>query len=213
MDVIYLDITKAFDTVSHSRLLYKLSMFNIGGELWSWFLAYVTNRSQFVSINGCNSDLLPVESRVPQGSILGPLLFIIYMNDIPSVAAHSKVFLFADDTKCFKHIKIPSDTQLLQQDLTCLSNWSKVSLLSFHSSKSTHLSFKSKVTTSYNINDSPIKTSHLHKDLEVMISDDLNRDKHHDYILKKAYKTLGLVRRTFSKTIVPSVMVKLYISP
>ena len=109
MDVIYLDITKAFDTVSHSRLLYKLSMFNIGGELWSWFLAYVTNRSQFVSINGCNSDLLPVESRVPQGSILGPSLFIIYMNDIPSVAAHSKVFLFADDTKCFKHIKIPSN--------------------------------------------------------------------------------------------------------
>jgi len=75
-----------------------------------------------------------------------------------SVAAHSKVFLLADDTKCFKHnIKIPSDTQLLQQDLTYLSHWSKESLLTFHSSKSTHLSFKSKITTSYNINDSSKK--------------------------------------------------------
>ena len=86
LDNIYLDITKAFDTFS---LLYKLSMFNIGGELYSWFLAYVTNRSQFLFINGCNSDLLPVESRVPQGSILGSLLFIIYMNDIPSACSCS----------------------------------------------------------------------------------------------------------------------------
>jgi len=78
-------------------------MFNIGGELWSWFLAYVTNRSQFVSINGYNSSLLPVESGVPQRNILGPLLFIIYMNDIPSAVAHSKVFLFADDTNCSYH--------------------------------------------------------------------------------------------------------------
>ena len=74
------------------------------------------------------------------------------------------------------------------------------------------MSFNSKITTSYNINDGPIKTSHLHKDLGVMISDDLNWEKHHDYILKKAYKTLGLVCRTFSNTIVPSVMVKLYVS-
>ena len=187
-------------------------MLNIGGELWSWFLAYVTNRSQFVSINGCNSDLLPVESGVPQGSILGPLLFIIYMNDIPSAVAHSKVFLFADDTKCFKHIKVPSDSQLLQYDLNCLSDWSVTSLLSFHPSKSTHLSFKCKVSTSYNINGSSINPSHSHKDLGVIISDNLNWTEHHDYILKKAYKTLGLIRRTFCKTIVPSVTVKLYVS-
>ena len=127
-------------------------MFDIGGELWSWFLAYVTNRSQFVSINGCNSNLLPVKSGVPQGSILGPLLFIIYMNDISCAITYSKIFLFADDTKCFKHIKVPSDMQLLQHDLNCLSNWSTTSLLSFHSSKSNHLSFKCKFTSTYNIN-------------------------------------------------------------
>ena len=116
------------------------------------------------------------------------------------------------DTKCFKHIKVPSDMQLLQHDLNCLSNWSTTSLLSFHSSKSTHLSFKCKFTSTYNINGNPINTSHLHKDLGVLISDNLNWNEHHDYILKKAYKTLGLVRRTFCKTIVPSITLKLYIS-
>ena len=91
-------------------------------------------------------------------------------------------------------------------------NWSTTSLLSFHSSKSTHLSFKCKFTSTYNINGNPINTSHLHKDLGVLISDNLNWNEHHDYILKKAYKTLGLLRRTFCKTIVPLVTLKLYIS-
>jgi len=212
LDIIYLDITKAFDSVPHPQLLYKLSTFNIGGELWAWFLAYLTNRNQFVSINGCNSYLLPVESGVPQGSILGPLLFIIYMNDIPCVVAHSKVLLFADDTKCFRHIKELTDMHLLQYDLDCLTSWSTTSLLSFHPSKNIHLSFKSKYTTSYYINGNTINSSHSHKDLGVWISDNLTWDIHHDYILKKAYKTLGLVRRTFSYTINPSVTVKLYIS-
>ena len=113
------------------------------------------NRSQFVSINGCNSHLLPVESGVLQGSILGPLLFIIYMNDIPCAIAHSKVFLFADDTKCISHIKVPSDMQLLQHDrLNCLSSWNTTSLLSFHSSKSR--SFKWQFTTYYSINGNAI---------------------------------------------------------
>jgi len=72
LDVIYLDISKAFDTVSHPHLLAKLSSFNIGGEIWLWFLAYITNRRQYVSINSSNSYLLPVESGVPQGSIMVP---------------------------------------------------------------------------------------------------------------------------------------------
>ena len=82
LDVIYLDICKAFDTVSHSHLLTKLLSFNIGGEAWSWFQAYITNRHQYVSVNNSNSRLLPEESGILQGSILGPLLFIIYLPDI-----------------------------------------------------------------------------------------------------------------------------------
>jgi len=131
------------------------------------------------------------------------------MNDIPSVVAYSRVFLFADDAKCFKNIKIPRDTQCLQHDLIYLSNWSKQPSCRFIHLKVLMCPLKA---TSYNINDCPIKTSHLHKDLGVIISNDLNWDKHHDYILKKAYKTHGFVRRTFSNNTVPSVVVKLYIS-
>jgi len=144
LDVIYLDISKVFDSVSHSHLLSKLLTFNIGGEIWSWFKAYITNRNQFVSINNCNSCLLPVESGVPQGSILGPLLFILYMNDLPDAVFFSNVFLFADDTKCFQHICSTSDSNLLQNDVNYLSNWSLTSHLSFYPSKSCHLSFNQK---------------------------------------------------------------------
>ena len=103
-DVIYFDISKAFDSVSHSILLRKLWYFGITGILWTWFKDYLSNRCQRVVINNCYSDSLPVVSGVPQGSILGPLLFIIYINDIASVVLHSLVLKFADDTKCFKHI-------------------------------------------------------------------------------------------------------------
>jgi len=136
----------------------------------------------------------------------------MYMNDIPCAVAHSKVLLFADDTKCFRHIRVPSDIHLLQYDLNCLFCWSLTSLLSFYPSKSTHLSFKCKFTTSYCINSNPINFSHSHKDLGVLISDNLNWNDYHDYILKEAYKFLGLLQRTFSNTIASSVTVKLYIS-
>ena len=134
LDVIYLDISKAFDTVSHPHLLTKLSSFNIGGEVWLWFQAYITNRRQCVSINNSNSCLLPVESGVPQGRILGPLLFIIYMNNIPDSVFYSDIYLFADDTKCFKHIIVQNDMDLLQSDINCLFNWSSTTHLSFHPS-------------------------------------------------------------------------------
>ena len=92
-----------------------------------------------MSINNTYSYLLPVVSGVPQGSILGPLLFIMYMNDLPDSIHKSKALLFADDTKCFKHIKSLDDQQQLQQDLDNLASWSTTSLLSFNSSKSIHI--------------------------------------------------------------------------
>jgi len=83
LDTVYLDISKAFDTVCHVNLLHKLSTFNISGKLWSWIKDYLTSRSQFVSINNTYSYILPKVSGVPQGSIPGLLLFIMYMNDLP----------------------------------------------------------------------------------------------------------------------------------
>ena len=212
LDVIYLDISKAFDTVSHPHLLTKLSSFNIGGEVWLWFQAYITNRRQYVSINNSNSCLLPVESGVPQGSILGPLLFIIYMNNIPDSVFYSNIYLFADDTKCFKRIIVQNDMDLLQSDINCLFNWSSTTHLSFHPSKSCHLSFNQKFPTSYTINGTTINSLPVHKDLGVLISNNLEWSPHQDFVLTKAYKTLSLIRRTFSQSVSSSVKVKLYIS-
>ena len=101
--------------------------------------------------------------------------------------------LFADDTKCLHCIKSISDQQLLQHDLNLLFNWSFMSNLSFNSSKSIHVSFNQTISTSYNISGNPINTIHGHKDLGVIVSDNLNWNIHHDAILSKAYRTLGLV--------------------
>ena len=117
------------------------SGFNICGSLLAWFL---TNRSQFVSMNNMYSYLLRIASRVPQGS----LLFIMYMNDLPDAIHWSKALLFAVDTKFFMHIKSAVDQRHLQQGLNNLSSWSTTSRLSFNSSKSTHISIECKTSTS-----------------------------------------------------------------
>ena len=108
IDVIYVDFRKTFDSVPHNELLVKLWNMGITGILWKWFESYLSNRSQCVSINNSLSNCLPVLSGVPQGSILGPLLFLVYINDLPSVISSSNTFIFADDTKCFKTIKTKS---------------------------------------------------------------------------------------------------------
>lgn len=110
----YLDFRKAFDSVSHRELLLKLGSFGISGELWSWFRAYLSLRRQMVSINGEHSRVLPVTSGVPQGSILGALLLLIYVNDLPLSALLTKLLMFADDTKCISLISDDKDCVELQ---------------------------------------------------------------------------------------------------
>ena len=112
----YFDISKAFETVSHGILLKKLWSIGITNTLWSWLKDYLSNRYQKVTINNSYSDPLPVVSGVPQGSILGPLLFIGYMNDMSSYINHSQYIKFVDDTKCFLHINTLSDHIALQED-------------------------------------------------------------------------------------------------
>ena len=134
-DVVYLDFKKAFDSVAHKELLFKLWNFGITGKLWRWFEAYLSDRCQFVSVGQTASDILPVISGVPQGSILGPLLFLIYINDLPDKLSLSKVLLFADDAKCFLPISSRADSLSLQHDLSLLANWSSSWMLTFNENK------------------------------------------------------------------------------
>ena len=104
-DIIYLDFAKAFDTVDHNVLLSKLKAYGVSGQLLTWFANYLSGRLQRVVIDGATSQWAPVTSGVPQGSLLGPLLFIIFINDLPDVAI-GDVFtsLYADDTKVYRNI-------------------------------------------------------------------------------------------------------------
>ena len=128
-DAFYLDLRKAFDTVSHPELLLKLSTAGITGDLWKWFRSYLTNRSQQVSVNGSLSYFLPVSSGVPQASILGSLLFLVYVNDLPMAITTSQLLMFAEDTKCFGGISSALDPITLQYDLNAITSWRTVNKL------------------------------------------------------------------------------------
>jgi len=194
--------------VSHGIFLSKLWMSGITGILWTWFKDYLTHRHQQISINNINS--LPVVSGVPQGSILGPLLFIIYINNINH---HSDILKFADDAKCFKHIIITGVDQLaLQEDVNALVTWSGTTDMNFNLKKTVHLSFKRKTATPYCMFETVISQQDSHKDLGIIISEDLSWNKHYSFITVRAYKILGLICRSISFPHCPSIMVKIYIS-
>ena len=126
MDVIYLDFTKAFDTVDHNVLLSKLKAYGVSGQLLTWFANYLSGRLQRVVIDGATSQLATVTSGVPQGSLLGPLLFIIFINDLPDVAI-GDVFtsLYADDTKVDRNINTIKDCMSMQKTLTNMDMWTR----------------------------------------------------------------------------------------
>ena len=168
-DVIYLNISKVFDSIPHNELLVKLHKLGFRGKLLSWFQNYLTNRDQKVRINNSLLISKPVISGVPQGSILGPMFFIIYMNNLPSCVSNTESLLFVDDTKCFCNVSHPSDVTMLQNDLYSVVSWSKAWGLNFNPSKSIHLSFKSKINSTYHILGSPITSQLSYKDLGVII--------------------------------------------
>ena len=119
---VFIDFAKAFDSVPHERLLLKLQAYGICGSLLKWFRSFLTTRKQRVVVNGCYSDWSDVSSGVPQGSILGPLLFIMYINDISSVV-QSSIKMFADDVTLYTTVKTPEDCKQLQNDLNSVAGW------------------------------------------------------------------------------------------
>ena len=164
-----------------------------------------------MKINNKYSHLLPVLSEIPQGSILGPLLFLIYVNDIPDHISNSLLYLFADDTKCLKIISDPADAILLQDDINSLNYWSEQWSLLFNPTKIVQISFKLNLQTSYTIGTSLITKVESHKDLGIILSSNLTWDAHYNHIIAKAYSILGLLRRTFSPQNLTKSKKQLYI--
>ena len=137
-DVTLMDFSKAFDSVSHVHLIRKLDQSGIKGPLLNGFISYLGNRLQRADIDGKSSDWLPVTSEVPQGSLLGPALFVLFINDMPSALSHSSALAsasFADDTKCFRAIGSYTDCALLQDDIDKLVDWSNNWKLAFNVDK------------------------------------------------------------------------------
>ena len=204
---------KAFDTVSHGILLNHLWSFGITGTLWSWFKCYITDRVQQVSINNILSDsVLPVISGIPQGSILGPLLFLVYMNNISSSIEVSQVLKFADDMKCFMTISCDEDRIKLQQDVDSIIHQTFLSNLTISFTKCVHVPFKSTSNTRYLISSTEINCQETQKDLGVIVSSDLKWSNHYNSIISIAYNSLALIRRTFCSNHYPSVKLHLYIT-
>ena len=139
-DLILLDFAKAFDSFCHKKLLQKLKWFGIRGQLLAWFESYLSCRMQRVVNNGSYSNWNLVKSGVPQGSLLGPTIFLMHINDLPNVIIHSKLAMFAGDSECFRVIKdASSDFVGTQDDLNALSEWSTTNEIFFQPSKCLNL--------------------------------------------------------------------------
>ena len=134
IDIAVLDFSKAFDTVPHNGLLSKLKHYGIDEKIWLWICNFLINRKQSVIVDGKQSSLIDVVSGLPQGTVLGPLLFLLHINDLPSVVS-SKVRLFADDCLIYRNIKNKEDQIALQKDLNLLENWVNTWGMRFNAAK------------------------------------------------------------------------------
>ena len=217
VDVVYLDLMKAFDSVPHDELLFKMWRLGITGPLWYWFKAYLTNRQHYVSIDGISSNLLPVLSGVPQGSILGPLLFLIYINDLPEQINYASCYLFADDTKLLKSIHQANDCLTLQTDINNLCNWCKDWKLMLNGVKCSmmRISLSQHTLTcsdKYQIFASILQSGSCQRDLGIMVSNDLSWSSHYNKICSKAYRSLNLIQRTLPPNSTLSLKKQLYLT-
>jgi len=209
VDVIYLDFAKAFDKVPHQRLLDKLKGHGINGKVFNWIESWLTNRRQRVCVRGKFSDWIPVPSGVPQGSVLGPVLFLIFINDLEQ-GLGSQAVKFADDTKVFSQISTVRDCEILQQDLVLLQKWSQDWQMQFNIEKCKVIHIgRHNPGFKYTMMNNQLKVVNEEKDLGVFISDDLKPSAHCIYCYTKANQMLGLIKRTFS-TKHPSILLRLY---
>lgn len=198
VDAIYTDFSSAFDRVNHSILLRKLCGFGVDGPLLKWFESYLQQRPQSVSVNGFNSKTYFADTGVPQGSHLGPLLFIIFINDIVDKVSHCKVSLFADDLKIYKTIVSVVDCRQLQSDLDAILQWCRCNSMTLNANKCFHIKFTRKrkqLATEYKLDGTALAEVNEIRDLGVIVDSQLKFTSHINKSVTKAAQMLGFLKR------------------
>ena len=218
VDIIYLDYEKAFDKVPHHRLILQLSKYGITENILNWIKDYLKNRTQKVRVNGAYSKTSPVLSGVPQGSVLGPALFLIFVADVADIVQNF-ISLYADDSKLFSYLLDSNDHQYtqisLQEDINMLCQWSDRMQMSFNVDKCHRLHMgsnnteyhyhlpkisnmrKTRTSTSYTYTFHPLKKVTSEKDLGVTVDDKLNFKLHISQKVAKANSMIYLIKNYF----------------
>ena len=214
-DVIYLDYSKAFDKVDFNIVLDKLLDMGVNGQVYDWIEAFLTNRIQFVTVNGFESEPQSVISGVPQGSVLGPLIFLVLVGDIDKdVSSDTNVKSFADDTRATRGVTSVADTICLQDDLNKIYAWTDTTNMKLNDDKFEALRYgqnkELKETTTYTTpSGKPIQVKSELKDLGVIMSDDCDFSKQIDSVVEKGKNMASWILRTF-KTRARVPMLTLY---
>jgi hypothetical protein len=209
VDVIYLDFQKAFDKVPHRRLMLKINSLGISGSIFKWIENWLQDREQKVVMLGSSSRWIKVKSGVPQGSVLGPLLFLIYINDIDEVVA-SKILKFADDTKLYGVVANQQDIERLKNDLKNLCNWSADWLMLFNVDKCKVMHFRyNNSKSTYEMNGKDLEEISEERDLGVIVQQDLKWSKQCSKSVSTANRVLGMIKISFCY-LSKDVVLKLY---
>lgn len=210
VDVVYLDFQKAFDKVPHKRLIMKIEALGVPSEIVQWIRDWLTNRRQRVVIKGEYSDWSVVKSGVPQGSVLGPLLFVIYVNDMDE-GLSNKMLKFADDAKVVGKVSTQEGIDDMRRDLVKLNDWSHKWQMTFNIEKCKvmHIGSKNRGEI-YSIEGRKLQEVMEEKDLGVIVTNDLKGTKQCKAAAAKANRVLGMIRRTFA-TRDKKILKKLYI--
>jgi hypothetical protein len=194
IDMAILDFSKAFDTVPHKKLLHKLDQYGIRGPVHRWLTNFLTKRKMRVTLEGESSQQVTVDSGVPQGTVLGPILFLCHIYDLPN-AVKSSVRLFADDCLLYREINSQNDHNKLQKDLENLEKWAENWGMRFNATKCYIMSIKKKTHKFYQLGGHILEQVDSNPYLGLQISEDLKWSTHISNITKKANSIIGFLRR------------------